>query len=896
VTAPDDLPDAPPETTGGDLRDVLGMGARRSVARLAPGQVVDDAYRIEEEIGAGGMGRVYRARDQRLGRDVALKLHALALGDEDLVREAAALARLAHPNVVTVYEVGTWAGHPWVAMELVQGGTARVWRNARPRTSDEILALYRAAGAGLAAAHAAGLVHRDFKPDNVLVGQDGRARVADFGLARDVTDAAAPQTARGTPGYMAPEQRAGAAVDARADQYAFAVSLWEALASVHPFTGPAEVDATPRDDVVDDAGAASPAGKVPKHVEAALRRAMADDPVSRWPTMDALLAAIEPRRSRTWLIAGVGGALGLGALAIALVAHGRAAPAIDCRDAGDELDADWSPRARDDLRRTLAAGAPAGSADVIDRALSVTDAWGTRWRAGSRAACEAAYVTHAQSPALHDQRVACLERGRASLRATLALFAQGSVAPAKALDAVTALPRVEDCANVALLVGGVAPPRDLASAAAQATAEAQIARARAERTAGTPKAAIGTARAAAAYARAHRLPDAAARAHIELAAALHASGTLAGVREAYEASVKLAAEAHDDALVALTWLNVIDVVALRLSKPEEADQLFTVAEAAIARAGNAPELVEMLAGERGDLALSRAHYAEAVPLLERRIAIGVTQYGADDVDQTRWRNRLAQALLELRRFDDARAQLARAAAIIERHYGPTHPYLGVVLTTRGQLEYTAGDYPEAIAQYQRALAIKTAAAGPEHASLAPTLINLAYAQADAGASVDARANAARGTAIAERTLPPTHPNLGLALALRGRLEAETGAWADADATLARAIDILASAGERPPLDQALRARVLVHLHARRLGPARADAARAVAIADAAFGPSLDLAAALAARADVERAAGERPAARASYARAIEVARQSAGDAHPVVAQLVADAAKLDGTR
>ncbi|MDX2092681.1 MAG: serine/threonine-protein kinase [Kofleriaceae bacterium] len=895
-------PETTPESTAGDLRDVLGMGTRQSVARLAPGQVIDDAYRIEEEIGAGGMGRVYRAHDQRLGRDVAIKLHARARAGDELVREAAALARLAHPNVVTVYEVGTWAGHPWVAMELVRGGTARAWRKAKPRTPDEIVALYRAAGTGLAAAHAAGLVHRDFKPDNVLVGDDGRARVADFGLAVDLTDAAAAEAVLGTPGYMAPEQRAGQAVDARADQYAFAVSLWEALAGVHPFavprssstlgqapTEPADA-ATPATAPPTTPTAAGPAGKVPRYVDAALRRAMDEAPARRWPTMDALLAAIAPRRSRAWLVAGGAAMLGLGAVVVAVALRGRGAPAIDCAAAATTIDGDWSASAREALGAQLATKGPG---DQIARVMAATDAWVTRWRAGSRAACEAAHVTHAQSPALYDQRIACLERGRASLRAFLALVAQSPVAPGKALDAVTALPRVEDCADVAILVGGPAPPHDLVGAAIAARADALIARARAQRTAGDAKGAIASSRDAIAYADDHHLPGASARARVELAAAIHATGTLDGVRATFEEAVTFAAEAHDDALVARTWINVIDAIAIRLKKPEEAEQLLAVAEAAIVRAGKPPTLVGLLAGSRGDLALARDQYAEAVPLIEKRIATGEAIYGAEDVDQTRWRNRLAQALLELRRFDEARAQLTRAAEIIERHYGPTHPSLGVVLTTRGQVEYTAGNYAAAIAHYEQALALKTAISGPDHASLAPTLINLAYAHADAGSPAAALVHATRGAAIAERTLPPMHPNLGMALALRGRVEAETGAWPAAEATLARAIDILTKAGERPPLDQALRARALVHLQSGRTAAALTDATRAVAIAEAELGPSLDLAATLTARAEAERAGSRLIAARASYARAIEVARACAGAEHPVVARLVAAAAKLD---
>ena len=158
------------------LRRLLNMGGRRAPLALVEGQIIDDAFRIERRLGAGGMGVVYLARDLRLKRDVAIKFHAsvIAEGGELLLREAAALARLVHVNVVTVHEVGTWNAHPYVVMEYVPGGTARTWLAVEPRTARAILAIYVDAGRGLAAAHAAGLVHRDFKPDNVLVGDDGR--------------------------------------------------------------------------------------------------------------------------------------------------------------------------------------------------------------------------------------------------------------------------------------------------------------------------------------------------------------------------------------------------------------------------------------------------------------------------------------------------------------------------------------------------------------------------------------------------------------------------------------------------------------------------------------------------------------------------------------------------
>lgn len=272
-----------------------------------PARRTVDRYEIESIVGAGGMGVVYAARDPRLHRRVAVKLLKGARL-ERLQREGRVMAQLAHPNVVSVFDTGEAGGRVFVAMELCEGGTLRGWLSS-PRPEREVLRVLRQAGEGLAAAHDAGIVHRDFKPENVLLGADGRARVSDFGLAHVVAPEAAALRGgavtgpAGTLAYMAPEQLEGRPVDARADQYAFCVTLYEALSGHRPETPPRPLDS-----------AAWPA----------LRRGLSAQPSQRFPSMRALLEALEPppaRRRWPWALAG-----GLALLLAAVLAWPAAQP------------------------------------------------------------------------------------------------------------------------------------------------------------------------------------------------------------------------------------------------------------------------------------------------------------------------------------------------------------------------------------------------------------------------------------------------------------------------------------------------------------------------------------------------------------------------------------------
>ncbi len=302
-------------------------------------------YEVGERLGTGGNGVVLLARDVTLDRKVAIKVLRGAATEEAsqrLLREAQSAAKLSHENVIVVHEVGTHDGSVFVAMEYVGGGTLRDW--ARAHGWREVLDAYRRAGRGLAAAHAAGLVHRDFKPDNVLVAEDGRVRVTDFGLVSvsgTRTESATTSldgtalgttltrtgTVMGTPRYMAPEQHEGAAVDARADQFAFCVALYEGLYHRLPFEG--ETYETIANHACAGEIVPPPADSpVPRSIRDAILRGMSPDPEARWPSMPALLDALTPpapRSRRVWLAA-VPAVLLVSALLVFFIERSRRSP------------------------------------------------------------------------------------------------------------------------------------------------------------------------------------------------------------------------------------------------------------------------------------------------------------------------------------------------------------------------------------------------------------------------------------------------------------------------------------------------------------------------------------------------------------------------------------------
>jgi hypothetical protein len=386
-------------------------------------------YVLVEQIGAGAMGEVWVAIDPDLDRKVALKLLRRTRSGRDdnprLLREARAMARLNHPNVATVHDVGEVEGRVFIAMEFVAGESLAEFIARGPHPWSRVVPLLLQAGAGLAAAHVAGIVHRDFKPANVLIGHDGRVRVVDFGLSaserrerpaelEDATITLPPDrkdAAVGTPAYMAPEQHRGESFDARSDQFAFGVTAFESIYGRRPFPGDHRYAVALA--IVEGRITEIPSEeRAPAWIHDTLLRALAGKPEARFADMPALLAVLardDARRRRRWLAAGCGAAL-LAGLVAAWIAWPRAPD--PCGRAGEAMSETWSDATRDELRAWLVVDArEPWRARTSERLLEGLDQHALAWTASERSLCSDR-VARRTTDRLAAARSACLERQR----------------------------------------------------------------------------------------------------------------------------------------------------------------------------------------------------------------------------------------------------------------------------------------------------------------------------------------------------------------------------------------------------------------------------------------------------------------------------------------------------
>jgi len=761
------------------LLSMLAAGSRPAQPRgdAAPAQV--GRYLIERELGAGGMGVVYAAHDPELGRTIAIKLLHGERGPEMLKRlrrEAQVMAQLVHPNVVRVYDVGTSDGQLFIAMELVVGDTLGHWELAQ-HPMREVIARYCEAGRGLVAAHAAGIVHRDFKPDNVLLGADG-ARVADFGLARSAgaplapaafdraaalaevspvapTVAASPDATRafaGTPYYMAPEVYAGGDADARSDQFSFAVALYTALFRQRPFEGNdfAELAENVRAGRIRP----MPANAAPRRIRAALRRALAVDPAERFPSMAGLLAELEPPRRRIAVAAGI-------ACAGALIAAGLVIAMGDRRDVcggSDELlSRAWGPVRHANVGLALTATNLAYAAPTRRELEHTLDGYAADWRAMRIGACEATRVHATQSEDVLALRMSCLDHALAALdQLTGQLARRDPIAAAHAVAAARALPAIASCADIPALTSPVRPP-NAALAARVTELRGELARLQAQRDLGHYREPLPAARALE--------PQVAALGYRPLEAELAAllgrlerdAGQFASARARYDRAVLAGNAGRDDRLVARALIDLADVEGHDLGKLGDADGALVRARAQLERLDHPSELEVALRVTASRIAIDSGKLDDGARALQEAIDLVERTRGATDLAIVEPLRVLAKLELQRDHSDRAHALLDRALAVQEGVLGPEHPEVADTIDAIAGAEYMAGNYDRATELYHRAIAIDRATYGDDSLVVVEATATLGLVQQWQGQSELALAAFRHAAEVTARELGPDHP-------------------------------------------------------------------------------------------------------------------------------------------
>ncbi|MCG8418907.1 MAG: serine/threonine-protein kinase [Proteobacteria bacterium] len=802
-----------------------------------------------ECIGSGGMGDVFSAYDGELDRKVAIKLvrggkGATAEANERLRREAKALAQLSHPNIVHVYEVGPFADRMYIAMEYVRGKTLGRWlqKNARDTSGrvrpDAVLEQFIAVGRGLAAAHSADLVHRDFKPDNVLVGEDGRPRVVDFGLARLMADSDgmasvsfdehAPtlgsrnistpgqseaisgvppfrQAAHGltteghimgTPAYMSPEQLRSEMADARSDQFSFCVALYEALYGQPPFDAD---DVEPRLRSIErgPTPSAGPASKrISPPVRKALVRGLQADPNQRFPDMTALLDALTewPKKRRRR----VTGGLAITLVGTAALVYAMAGDTNDvCTAAASAIDDVWNNDTRGMIENAFAAsGAP--FVDITWTSVAVgLDEYAETWRARRQQACQA---TRLDMDGLRSRRLACLDNTKARLRGVVEALASADRAMVEAaMEVIAQLPDVRACGDDAALRLGAAPP-PAAVAKRVRDIRQNLQRIQSDAVGGHYEKAIREASAGVDDAKASGYEPVHAEALATLGLALIHGGTAQHVERGEDALRRaswLAERSRHDALVAVTRKDLLLSAVRHRGNTVLGRTRFQDALAAIDRIGSPPVLISVVEHYRVLLALRDHQFDEAIQHA-RNAVDRMDRFAATAARTSRWPHAYAQALVyhglgialrESRLFGQARAAFDRARALLAQVVGSKHPRMLNLDSDLALLLLHTGDIDEAdriLAEVARA---RQHSLGDVHRRVAAAHVALAEVRRARGQVRRADALTTRAIAALERAYRPRYHELALAYTARGAARYRLGEYDAAVADYRGAIAI-----------------------------------------------------------------------------------------------------------
>jgi tRNA A-37 threonylcarbamoyl transferase component Bud32/tetratricopeptide (TPR) repeat protein len=709
---------------------------RAHLPGLEPGASIG-RYTILGLVGRGGMGEVYAAYDSSLDRKVALKVMLAEISAQDsraqerLLREAQAIAKLSHPSVVVVYEVGTFGDSVFIAMEFIEGETLSAWCAAKSRTPREVLDVLLAAGRGLAAAHEAGLVHRDFKPENVMITKSGQVRVTDFGLAREIADAKDPDDPAvlepalspssaaylrmnltrtgafmGTPRYASPEQALGSRTDARSDQFSYCVTLYEALYGERPFDGRSLMALT--DHVLEQRIRPAPPGtRVPAWLRRTVLKGLKANPRERYRSMAELFEALgrDPAVVRRRWVVGAGAAL-LAATVLIGAMRLRTDKRAACAGGPSHSGAVWSPAARAEVRRAFVATG-AGGERAFAAASEIVDRYVARWNGMFQEACEATQLRAEQSADVLDLRMECLDERLQSLRALVDVFRTANATVAGgAASAASSVPTIERCADVTMLRAVVRPPEDAVTRARVSELRQRVARVSALAMAGECGRALELSK--------ETTRDATTLGYLPLEAeALFAptwgSQCLDPWRQdaaAKEAFVVAEASRHDDIAIRAT-------AGITGSTPDEKQYWLRVSRAILSRfPGRHPDLEGWTATSAGTVSLYEGRMTDALREYQRAMDIATATFGDRNFNTVFAKMNVAMALHAAGRDAEAEPLIRGCIAVLAGLGAGDSIHMAVALSTLTDTLTGLGRFGDARVANQHAFAIVEKANGP----------------------------------------------------------------------------------------------------------------------------------------------------------------------------------------
>jgi tetratricopeptide (TPR) repeat protein/predicted Ser/Thr protein kinase len=696
-----------------------------------------ERYRIEEEVGAGGMSVVYAARDVELDRQVALKVMRRDVGEtqdqERLREEARALAGLNHANIVPVYDVGyAKDGRLYMSMELVRGKSLREWVDVKPRSVAEVLGVLIEAGRGLAAAHAVALVHCDFKPSNVLVGEDGRVRVVDFGIARrvllsetitarsigDDSETRDPQKKRpqviGTPRYMSPEQVRAHPLDAKTDQFSFCLTLYESLYGQLPFLGTSNRQRLRN--IVRGNIRKQPRGSlVSGRVHSIISRGLAASPDDRWRSMEELLRALTRalNPSRPWIpLLGVG-ALGCGIAAAAAMPHDT-----PCATTRKDVDAMWNADRRERLRDAFRTSGLPNADTEFERVDTRLTTFAEVWADSRRRVCE----DDSSPNEVRAAQRSCLYRGLEQLEVLVEVLGSADLTTVRDANiAVAALPNVALCESGAANVGTDIPEHlrerveELDEELSTAPLLVKLHR----------------------YRRAEELtsrilheaeqlghPPLLANAQYRRADVLASRGMQVDAAELFEKAFHTAETARMDALAAEIAVDLQLTYGYRLARPKLAERWTKLARAAVERLGDDGAQRAEFVRTEGLIALRSSDFAKARERFEATIELYDRIDDPDPLPKAEALSNLGIACLDLGLLDESEDAFQKALALTEDEVGPYNNRLISIINNLGSLEQARGRHQAAYDYFQRVYEAELALYGPVDVRIAMSLNNL----------------------------------------------------------------------------------------------------------------------------------------------------------------------------